>query len=109
MMVQQVLNLVVERLLMIVEEQLVLDMMIDGKLVGNMIIDEPLVFHISYVVEEVNRIVKQLVKAIGDTVMDCYSMEESYMRTTDQSLYCACLLLTSHLSQTCSIPAEDDS
>nr|GEV33407.1 hypothetical protein [Tanacetum cinerariifolium] len=76
-MVQQVSNLVVERLLVIVKEQLVLDMMIHGKLVGDIITDEPLVLYISYVVEEVNRIVEQLVKAVSDTVMDYCSMEES--------------------------------
>ncbi|GKB85145.1 hypothetical protein Tco_0957417 [Tanacetum coccineum] len=77
MMVQQVLNPAVEILLVIMEEQLVLDTIVDGQLVGDMIVDEPLVLHMIVVVEKVNRIIEQLVKAVFDIVIDCYSMEES--------------------------------
>nr|GEY96027.1 hypothetical protein [Tanacetum cinerariifolium] len=83
MTVQQGLNQVVETLLVIVVEQLVLDkivnepLVLDEQLVQSMIADEPVlgmitderVLHKIVVLEEMCRIVEQLVKAVGDTVM----------------------------------------
>ncbi|GKD65551.1 hypothetical protein Tco_1307659, partial [Tanacetum coccineum] len=86
MMVLQVLNPIKGTPLVIVVEEQVLGKMVDEplvldeKLVQSMIADE-LVLHMVMVVEEMCRIVEQLVKAVGDIVMsytevdDYYSME----------------------------------
>ncbi|GJV91554.1 hypothetical protein Tco_1539367, partial [Tanacetum coccineum] len=82
MMVQQGPNQVKETLLVIFVEQLVVDMIVvdaplvlNEQLVLSMIIDE-LVLHMDVVVEEICRIVKQLVKAIGDIVMDYIKVDD---------------------------------
>ncbi|GKF46488.1 hypothetical protein Tco_0136290, partial [Tanacetum coccineum] len=59
----------------IVDEPLVLD----EKLVQSMIADE-LVLHMVMVVEEMCRIVEQLVKAVGDTVMSCTEVDDCCCR-----------------------------
>ncbi|GJU76911.1 hypothetical protein Tco_1273981 [Tanacetum coccineum] len=69
MMVQQVLNPIMEMMLVVVEEQLMLNILVVGQLASDMIVDE-WVLRMFGVVEEVNRIVEQLVKAVGDTEID---------------------------------------
>nr|GEY07667.1 hypothetical protein [Tanacetum cinerariifolium] len=88
MMEQQVLNLLVEMMLVVVDEEQVLSkigdelLVFDEQLVVDMI-NDAWVLHKTAVVKEVNRIVKQLVKAIDDAeiecctkVDDCCSMEQ---------------------------------
>nr|GEU65823.1 uncharacterized protein [Tanacetum cinerariifolium] len=88
-------------MLVVVEEQLVPDMMVVGQLTGDMIADEPLVLHMSVVVEEVNIIVDQLVKAVGDTEMDWYSMEES-----SGALGCIVPNVGNNVSEIITLPAD---
>ncbi|GKE37052.1 hypothetical protein Tco_1460457 [Tanacetum coccineum] len=81
MMVQQDLSQVEETLLVIVDELLVLDMIVDEPLVFNeqlvldMIVDEWVLYKI-VVMEEMCRIVEQLVKAVGYTVIDCIKVDD---------------------------------
>ncbi|GJU72712.1 hypothetical protein Tco_1264117 [Tanacetum coccineum] len=102
MTVQQDLNQVVKTLLVLVVEQLVLNkivdkpLLLDEQLVQRKIDDE-MVLHMSVVVEEMCRTVEQLVKPIGDIVIDCTKVDDYCsmkhgphvaldMHTTDQSL-----------------------
>ncbi|GJR85357.1 hypothetical protein Tco_0209368 [Tanacetum coccineum] len=88
MMVQQAVNQVKETLLVIVVEQLVVDMnvvdeplvlngplVLDEKLALSMIVDE-LMLHMVVVVEEMCKITKELVKAVGDTMMNCIKVDD---------------------------------
>nr|GEY12810.1 hypothetical protein [Tanacetum cinerariifolium] len=76
MMEQQVLNLLVEMMLVVVDEEQVLSkigdelLVFDEQLVVDMI-NDAWVLHKTAVVKEVNRIVKQLVKAIDDAEIEC--------------------------------------
>nr|GEV24141.1 hypothetical protein [Tanacetum cinerariifolium] len=90
MMAQQGPNQVEETLLVIVAEQLMVYMIVadeplvlDEQLVLSMIADE-LVLHIVVVMEEMCRIVEQLVKAIGDIVMDCIEVDDCCSMTDDE-------------------------
>nr|GEZ84614.1 hypothetical protein [Tanacetum cinerariifolium] len=80
-MEQQVLNPVIEMMLVIIEEKLVLGkigyepLVFDEQLMVDMINDEQ-VFQMTGVEEEVNRIVEQLVKAVGDTEIDCTEVDD---------------------------------
>ncbi|GKB00020.1 hypothetical protein Tco_0828013 [Tanacetum coccineum] len=80
MIEQEVLNLVVEMMLVIVEEEHMLGkigdepLVFDEQLVVEMIDDER-VLHKTAIVKEVNSIVEQLVKAIGDTEIDCTEID----------------------------------
>nr|GEU32799.1 hypothetical protein [Tanacetum cinerariifolium] len=100
MMIQQVLNPVVEMMLVVVEEQLVLDMMVNGQLVGDNSSNEPFVLYMIAVIEEVNSIVEQLVKAVDDTDIDCCSMEESVGAALIASLAGVLKLYTHSSSET---------
>ncbi|GJY82602.1 hypothetical protein Tco_0495978 [Tanacetum coccineum] len=78
------MNQVVEKLQVIIGEQLVLDMIVDEKLVLHMVDDEQLVLHKFVVVEEVNRnVVKEMLKTVDYTmvgcIVDCCKMELKYV------------------------------
>ncbi|GJT50439.1 hypothetical protein Tco_0976596 [Tanacetum coccineum] len=109
MMEQEVLNLVVEMMLVIVEEEHMLGklgdepLVFDEQLVVEMIDDER-VLHKTAIVEEVNSIVEQLVKAIGNTQIDCTEIDnclsmEMYLHS--HALLLRLLLLDLLLCHTC--------
>ncbi|GJZ59523.1 hypothetical protein Tco_0615339 [Tanacetum coccineum] len=81
MKVQQDLSQVVEILLVIVDEEQVLGMIVDEpmvfdeQLVLDMIADERVLYKF-VVVEEMCRIVEQLMKDVDDTVMDCTEVDD---------------------------------
>ncbi|GJS32145.1 hypothetical protein Tco_1001072 [Tanacetum coccineum] len=81
MMVQQDLSQVMEILLLMVDEKHVLGMIVDEPLVFDeqpvldMIGDERVLYKI-LVMEEMCIIVEELVKAVGDTVMDCIKVDD---------------------------------
>ncbi|GJW06968.1 hypothetical protein Tco_1569391 [Tanacetum coccineum] len=77
------LNQVVEKTVVIVDEQLLLHMLVDEQLVDHMLVAEQLVLHMFVAVEEVYRIVvvKEMLKTVDYTVTDDWCRVESFSVT----------------------------